>query len=99
MLEPGESPRQAAVRELFEESGQDVHGPLVYVGRAAFLMAPDRRAEYGALFTGRAQHRRPFQADHEISEARWWDLESPLPGRVSGIDVYLARLTRGMVPH
>ncbi|MEV4231111.1 NUDIX domain-containing protein [Streptomyces bobili] len=27
VLEPGETPRQAAVRELFEESGQDAHGP------------------------------------------------------------------------
>ncbi|MFD5267819.1 NUDIX hydrolase [Streptomyces sp. NPDC058335] len=98
MLEPGETPRQAAVRELFEECGQDAHGPLVYVGHAGFLVAPDRRAEYGALFTGRALHRQAFEGDQEISEARWWDLESPLPGRVSGIDVYLARLTRGVVP-
>ncbi|MEU9671151.1 NUDIX domain-containing protein [Streptomyces bobili] len=71
MLEPGETPRQAAVRELFEESGQEAHGPPpLYVGCAGFLVAPDRRAEYGALFTGRASHRRAFETGQEIGEAR-----------------------------
>ncbi|GKQ38443.1 hypothetical protein ALMP_49740 [Streptomyces sp. A012304] len=54
---------------------------------------PRRRAEYGALFTGRAVRRRAFEADREIEAMRWWDLSAPLPGRVSGIDAYLARLT------
>ncbi|WP_405793026.1 NUDIX domain-containing protein [Streptomyces sp. NBC_01506] len=94
MIEPGESPRQAAVRELFEESGQEPGGPLRFVGHAGFLLGPERRAEYGALFTGDALVRRPFRASDEIAAARWWDLTVPLPGRVSAIDMYLARLTR-----
>lgn len=94
MVEPGESTRQAAVRELLEESGQEPDGPLLFVGYAAFVVAPDRRAEYGALYTGRALGRRRFEADDEIAAACWWDLRAPLPGRVSGIDVYLAELTR-----
>ncbi|MBV7700676.1 NUDIX domain-containing protein [Streptomyces sp. TRM70350] len=93
LLEPGESPRQAAVRELAEESGQVPGDPLQFVGYAGFLLGPAQRAEYGALFTGRALRRRDFEAGREIEAMRWWDLSAPLPGRVSGIDVYLARLT------
>ncbi|GGP71273.1 NUDIX hydrolase [Streptomyces griseoincarnatus] len=93
LLEPGESPRQAAVRELAEESGQVSDTPLQFVGYAGFLLGSAQRAEYGALFTGRALRRRDFEADREIEAMRWWDLSAPLSGRVSGIDVYLARLT------
>ncbi|MEU6290980.1 NUDIX domain-containing protein [Streptomyces sp. NPDC046988] len=93
LLEPGEGPRQAAVRELAEESGQVSGAPLQFVGYAGFLLGAPQRAEYGALFTGRALRRRVFEADREIEAMRWWDLSAPLPGRVSGIDVYLARLT------
>ena len=93
LLEPGESPRQAAVRELAEESGQVSGTPLQFVGYAGFLLGSAQRAEYGALFTGRALRRRDFEADREIEAMRWWDLSAPLPGGVSGLDVYLARLT------
>ncbi|UFR00205.1 NUDIX domain-containing protein [Streptomyces sp. Go40/10] len=94
LREPGETPRRTAVRELFEESGQVPGGPLRFVGYAGFLLGPEQRAEYGALFTGHALRRRGFEADHEIGAMRWWDLTAPLPGRVSDIDAYLARLTR-----
>jgi ADP-ribose pyrophosphatase YjhB (NUDIX family) len=51
-VEGGESPRRAAARELFEESGQEADGPLRFIGYAGFVLAPDRRAEYAALFAG-----------------------------------------------
>lgn len=99
LLEPGESPRQAAVRELAEESGQVPGIPLQFVGYAGFLLGSAQRAEYGALFTGRALRRHVFEADREIEAMRWWDLSAPLPGRVSGIDVHLARLTLSAGSH
>ncbi|GLX50259.1 DNA mismatch repair protein MutT [Streptomyces hygroscopicus subsp. hygroscopicus] len=99
LLEPGESPRQAAVRELAEESGQIPDDPLLFVGYAEFLLGPARRAEYGALFTGRALRRRRVETDDEIGAVRWWEPATPLPGRVSAIDAYLARLTLPDGPH
>ncbi|MEV8415352.1 NUDIX domain-containing protein, partial [Streptomyces niveus] len=51
-IEQGESPRQAALRELFEESGQEPDGPLRFVGYAKFVLAPDQRIEYLAVFAG-----------------------------------------------
>ncbi|WUP70923.1 NUDIX domain-containing protein [Streptomyces sp. NBC_00258] len=40
-VEKGESPRQAAARELLEESGQESDGPLRFIGYAGFVLAPD----------------------------------------------------------
>ncbi|MFG2828198.1 NUDIX hydrolase [Streptomyces sp. NPDC048434] len=97
MIEPGESPRQAAVRELFEESGQEPDGPLRFVGYPGFLLGAAQHAEYGALFTGNALGLRGFEANDEIASLCWWDLSTSLPGRVAHLDVYLARLSRATV--
>jgi 8-oxo-dGTP pyrophosphatase MutT (NUDIX family) len=93
-IEAGESPRQAAARELLEETGQEPDAPLRFVGYAAFVLAPDQRAEYAALFAGHATTPHAFQANEEIAAIRWWNLGEALPGRVQPLDVYLARLTR-----
>lgn len=93
-VEEGESPRQAAARELLEESGQEPDGPLRFIGYAGFVLAPDQRAEYAALFAGRTATVRGFLANEEIAAIRWWNLRDVLPGRVQPLDVYLARLTR-----
>lgn len=93
-MEKGESPRQAAARELLEESGQEPDGPLRFIGYAGFVLAPDQRAEYAALFAGRTTDIREFQANEEIAAIRWWNLREVIPGRVQRLDSYLARLTR-----
>lgn len=93
-VEQGETPRQAAARELLEESGQEPDGPLRFVGYAGFVLAPDRRTEYAALFAGRVADIREFRATTEIAAVRWWNLRDVLPGRVQHLDAHLARLTR-----
>ncbi|MDG9715491.1 NUDIX hydrolase [Streptomyces sp. DH24] len=96
--EVGESSRRAAVRELFEESGQRADGPLRFVGHARFALAPDGRAEYAALFTGRTTRVRRFEANEEIAAIRWWDPREALTGRAQPLDARLARLTRDPGP-
>ncbi|WP_381797737.1 NUDIX hydrolase [Streptomyces niveus] len=93
-IEEGESPRQAAARELLEESGQGADGPLRFIGYAGFVLAPDQRAEYAALFAGHTTTVLDFRANEEIAAIRWWDLREVLPGRVQPLDAHLARLTR-----
>lgn len=92
-IETGESPRQAARRELLEETGQEPEGPLRFAGYAKFVLAPDQRAEYAALFAGHTSRVRAFRANEEIAAIRWWNLQEALPGRVQPLDTYLARLT------
>jgi ADP-ribose pyrophosphatase YjhB (NUDIX family) len=93
-IEEGESPRRAAGRELLEETGQEPAGPLRFVGYARFVLAPDQRAEYAALFGGRLTAVRDFRPNEEIAAIRWWDLTETLPGRLQPLDAHLARLTR-----
>lgn len=92
-LEAGESSRLAAVRELREESGQDADRALRFVGYARFVLAPDQRAEYAALFAGHTAGLRDFRANEEIAAIHWWDLQEDLPV-CSTLDAHLARLTR-----
>jgi 8-oxo-dGTP pyrophosphatase MutT (NUDIX family) len=95
-IEDGESPRQAAARELSEEGGQVSDGPLRFIGYAGFVLAPDRRAEYAALFAGSTTTIRDFRSNEEIMAIRWWNPDSrePLPAGVHPLDAHLARLTR-----
>lgn len=93
-IEPGESPRQAALRELMEESGQQPDAPLRFVGYARFVLAPDGRTEHLALYAGSCTGARAFGPTEEIAAVRWWDLVEPLPGYVQPLDAYLAALTR-----
>jgi ADP-ribose pyrophosphatase YjhB (NUDIX family) len=93
-VEEGESARQAAARELLEESGQEPDGPLQFIGYAGFVLAPDQRAEYAALFAGSTTTVRAFHVSDEIAAIRWWNLLDALPGRTQPLDVHLALLTR-----
>jgi ADP-ribose pyrophosphatase YjhB (NUDIX family) len=94
-IDPGETARQAAARELLEETSHVPHGQLCFVGFAGFTLAPDGRAEYGALFTGQVADVSPlFRPNDEIAAIRWWDLRESLPGRLQPLDAHLAELSR-----
>lgn len=96
-IEPGETPEQAAVRELDEESGQVADGPggLGFVGFARTVL-PDHRLLYGALFTGTTTAPRPFTPNGEISALCWREAGADPGGDapVQTVDLYLAGLCR-----
>ncbi|MEU3854302.1 NUDIX hydrolase [Streptomyces sp. NPDC029554] len=99
LIDPGETPRQAAERELLEETGHVPEGRLRFAGFAYFTLAPEGRCEYGALFSGRgADVSRSFRPNDEIAAVRWWDLREPLPGRLRPLDAHLAVLSRSTPP-
>ncbi|MFF8649307.1 NUDIX hydrolase [Streptomyces griseoluteus] len=93
-IEQGELPHQAAGRELLEESGQEPDAPLRLVGYARFVLAPDRRTEYLAVFAGHCSQVRAFRPNEETAAIVWWDLRKVLPGHVQPLDAFLAALTR-----
>ncbi|WP_432884808.1 NUDIX hydrolase [Kribbella sp. CA-245084] len=90
MLDPGESPREAAVRELEEESGQRADS-LDLAGVARIRIAPDDRLEYLAIYRGQLASPQPFVANDEMSDAVWWNPTEPLPD-LFPIDAALANL-------
>ena len=70
-IDPGETPRQAAQRELMEETCQEA--PLLFAGIMKFKLQPDERIEYGALFLADLQQVKPFAANEEASKIHFWD--------------------------
>jgi 8-oxo-dGTP diphosphatase len=72
MVEAGETPKQAAVREFVEETGQEV--PVVaYGGVATFRLMPDYRLEYAAVYEAALSSRAPLEPNDEVEEIQWWD--------------------------
>ncbi|MZE76355.1 NUDIX hydrolase [Streptomyces xinghaiensis] len=90
-IEDGESPREAAVRELAEESGQ-VADELRFTGYGLYTLGRRRRLVYGAVYTGRTSVPRPFTPNEEIAAIHWRAAAEPLSGRVQPVDEYLAAL-------
>nr|WP_101254713.1 NUDIX hydrolase [Streptomyces barkulensis] len=101
-METGETPRQAAVRELREETGQEVTPErLRFAGFARTVLGAghgagtERRMMYGALFTAEADAQAPFTPCEEIAAVHWREGSEPLEGGVvQTVDEYLAALCR-----
>lgn len=96
IIEPGESARDCALRELLEESGQRARSlrwrallQLDLPGRASVR----RRTEYGALFCGELVPDIAFVCNEEADEIGLWQ-PNGLPALTSAIDAYLLRLFR-----
>ncbi|GAA2089936.1 hypothetical protein GCM10009801_54550 [Streptomyces albiaxialis] len=93
-IEPGETARAAAVREVREETGQRVREEdLRFVGFSRTALGPERGVLEGALFTGEIPGPLPFAPNSEITAIHWRGPGEPLPyGRVQTVDEYLVAL-------
>ncbi|MDJ1133347.1 NUDIX domain-containing protein [Streptomyces iconiensis] len=93
-IEAGETPRDAAARELREETGQTVRPEaLRFVGFARTALGPEQRVLYGALYTASTERALPFAPNSEISAIHWRTGDEPLPyGQVQTVDEYLVAL-------
>ncbi|WP_318842176.1 NUDIX domain-containing protein [Streptomyces marincola] len=92
-LDPDETPRQAAARELAEESGQHVAPRLLRFAGFALTSLPGRDVLRGAVYRAETDAAEPFAPTAEISGIHWWDGAGPLPhGRLQTVDARLAEL-------
>lgn len=92
MREGAETPRQAAARELLEETGEQP-GELAYLGVARFRLAPTGREEYGAVYEAHVDQPGSFIENDEVSAITWWDPAEPREG-LDGPDAAIVRLAR-----
>ncbi|MGB3444863.1 MAG: NUDIX hydrolase [Actinophytocola sp.] len=90
MREPGETARQAAVRELREETG--IHAEdLTFAAVAEFgLVRPERR-ELLAVYRVQLRVVPPLTVNDEALDFRWWPPTQPVSDDMSPLDAEIAR--------
>lgn len=88
--ESGETARQAAVRELAEETG--IHtGRLAFAAIAEFdLVAPVRR-ECAAVYRTSLTVAPRLVVNDEALDFRWWDPHAPVTEEMSPLDAEITR--------
>lgn len=92
MREPGETARQAAVRELAEETGiRSVD--LDFVAVAEVDLRRPRRREYTALYRTDLHHPPQLVVNEEATAFFWWDPRSLVTEQMNPIDAEMARCT------
>jgi 8-oxo-dGTP diphosphatase len=90
--ERGESARQAAARELAEETG--ISGMnLSFAAVAEFSLAHPARREFAAVYRTVLTTAPELLINDEVLDFLWWDVQSPLPSEMSPLDAEIGRRT------
>ena len=91
-IEQGETAREAAKRELFEETHQE-SGALIFRGLAK-VMRPNGEIRYQAIYQGFQEELLPFDKkdDDEMDEIILWDLKQDI-GYVDECDLKILELS------
>jgi 8-oxo-dGTP diphosphatase len=84
IIDEGESPRECAIRELFEETNQSIK-KLSFKGLMKFQLKPDDRIEYGALYSGEIENLSVFSENEEAERILFWDRVNSI-GYIDEID-------------
>ncbi|WP_062104488.1 NUDIX domain-containing protein [Bacillus niameyensis] len=84
IIDPGETARECAERELMEETNQTVPA-LTFKGLMKFRLKPDDRLEYGALYSGELTNLQLFSKNDEAEQIILWDTKTNI-GYIDEID-------------
>ena len=75
--EQNETPKQCAVRELFEETGQVVDN-LQFIGLLHSKHVQTEALKYNPVYFAEMESLQPFIENDEIVEIQLWDASTPL---------------------
>jgi 8-oxo-dGTP diphosphatase len=87
--EPGETPRECAIRELFEETAKRPID-LRFHSVIEWRLGPDQHTEFGALYVCGIEGEALEMNTEETGRTLFWDLSSDI-GPVAELDRFLAR--------
>lgn len=76
-IEKGETFRDCAIRELFEETNQDVSN-LEYKGIFKIYDKRNNEIRYRAVYFAEVDRITPFKENNEMNKIMLWDLESDI---------------------
>ncbi|MBD7984294.1 NUDIX hydrolase [Sporosarcina sp. Sa2YVA2] len=82
--EVDETPKECALRELFEETGQRV-SYIEFIGLIKKKNISNDSIKYNPVFTATLETLRPFQENSETSAIQLWDLKESI-GYVDEVD-------------
>lgn len=85
--EEHETPKECALRELYEETGQKVFD-LEFKGLLKSKKLIDNQVKYNPVYFTKVEKLQPFQKNDETSEIKLWDLISPI-GYIDELDLKL----------
>lgn len=95
LIEQGETSKQCVIRELFEETNQNIN-EVEFKGLMKFRLQPSfhgpERTEYGALFSGQIYQLDDFVENEEAKSITLWDGVSEI-GDIAEIDKKLIEFT------
>ncbi|MCM3616077.1 NUDIX hydrolase [Sutcliffiella horikoshii] len=83
--EGDETPKECAIRELFEETGQ-VETGLEFKGLLKSKKATSGEIRYNPVYLTEVEKLQPFIENDETSEIRLWDLKEEL-GYLDSVDI------------
>lgn len=97
MIDPGETARECAIRELKEEANQVVDNPM-FIGVMKFLLVPDHwnkvvRTEYGTLFYSDINSENAFKENEEMSGLCFWNGVDDI-GKIEPIDAKMIEIAK-----
>ena len=90
LIDPGETPYDAALRELKEESAQ-VASSLTFAGMCLLRLSRGG-LELGTIYTAEIDSPQPFVTNEEISQIMFWDFVQPVAEYVDEISREVCRL-------
>lgn len=83
-IEPGETFEQGVIREVFEESTQNILNPTLK-GAFKIQFAADNKMVYGILFEVSLDELAPFEINNETDALMIWHPDEPMPTRFGTI--------------